>query len=365
MKRKGLVDKTGIIPLANDGIHIFKAVPEIGDGKFIVGIRHAPQVIPTHHVNAKTVQQSRDDAVAHTVEKYQKKQDAEPAHRWVKPAGHLALAEKQSEQNKQEHCRNGAALHADQKKPAAGQQITPTLAFFLSGGMGRESGVIQNHLPEHKGQVVDLQLQRVTVCLTKGDQTGDERLDAGCKTVAGNAQQHDGRVGNADADGKQLNGLFAKQIDQRYGREDGNALEQKLRAAADHGGNRGKAFDPDDHRPEKQRRHQGHIQQGGLPYLPEARFVRVKQGVQHCQPDHTQRDGLGQTAQHTVEDFPLAQPGSGQKDHAADGQQFLPQRAVLIKQRGRSFPAVILFDQDLIQCTHEKGFSFCSGCSRR
>ena len=95
-------------------------------------------------------------------------------------------------------------------------------------------------------------------------------------------QQHDGRVGNADADGKQLNGLFAEQIDQRYGREDGNALEQKLRAAADHGGNRGKAFDPDDHRPEKQRHHQGHIQQGGLPYLPEARFIRVKQGVQNC-----------------------------------------------------------------------------------
>ena len=265
MKRKGLVDKTGIIPLANDGIHIFKAVAEIGDGKFIVGVRHAPQVIPTHHVNAKTVQQSRDDAVAHTVEKYQKKQDAAAAHRRVKPAGHLALTEKQSNQNKQEHCRNGAALHADQKKPAAGKQIPPTFAFFLPGGMGRKGGVIQNHLPEHKGQVVDLQLERVTVCLTKGDQTGDERLDAGCKTVAGNAQQHDGRVGNADADGKQLDGFFPEQIDQRHSSEDGNTLEHDLGAASDHGRHCGKAFDPDDHRPEKQRRHQGHIKQGRLP----------------------------------------------------------------------------------------------------
>ena len=34
------------------------------------------------------------------------------------------------------------------------------------------------------------------------DRTGNERLDAGCKTVARNAQQHDGRVGNADTDGK-------------------------------------------------------------------------------------------------------------------------------------------------------------------
>ena len=126
---------------------------------------------------------------------------------------------------------------------------------------------------------MDLQLAGVADRITESDQTGDEGLDAGTNAVFGNAQQHDGTVGNADADGKQLNGFFPEQIDQRHGSEDGNALEHKLGAAADHGGHRSKAFDPDDHRPEKQCRHQGHIQQGRLPDLPEACFVRVKQSV--------------------------------------------------------------------------------------
>ena len=112
---------------------------------------------------------------------------------------------------------------------------------------------------------MNLQLQRIAIRITEGDQTGNERLDAGCKTVARNAQQHDGRVGNADADGKQLDGFFPEQIDQRHGSEDGNTLEHDLGAASDHGRHCGKAFDPDDHRPEKQRRHQGHIKQGRLP----------------------------------------------------------------------------------------------------
>ena len=82
---------------------------------------------------------------------------------------------------------------------------------------------------------MNLQLQRIAIRITEGDQTGNERLDAGCKTVARNAQQHDGRVGNADADGKQLDGFFPEQIDQRHGSEDGNTLEHDLGAASDHG----------------------------------------------------------------------------------------------------------------------------------
>ena len=107
---------------------------------------------------------------------------------------------------------------------------------------------------------MNLQLSGVADCLAEGDQTGNERLDAGGNAIVGNAQQHDGTIGNTDADGKQLNCLFPEQIDQRYGSEDGNTLEHKFRAAADHGGDRSKVFDPDDHRPKKQRRHQGHIQ---------------------------------------------------------------------------------------------------------
>ena len=52
-----LVDESVIIPLGDDGVHIFKTAADIGDRKFIVGVRHAPQVVPSHHVNAKTVQQ--------------------------------------------------------------------------------------------------------------------------------------------------------------------------------------------------------------------------------------------------------------------------------------------------------------------
>ncbi len=32
---------------------------------------------------------------------------------------------------------------------------------------------------------MDLQLQRIAIRTAEGDQTGDERLEAGCKTVAG------------------------------------------------------------------------------------------------------------------------------------------------------------------------------------
>ena len=55
MEGIGVVDESRTIPLTNDGIHIFKAVAEIGDGKFIVGVRHAPQVVPSHHIHADTV----------------------------------------------------------------------------------------------------------------------------------------------------------------------------------------------------------------------------------------------------------------------------------------------------------------------
>mgnify|MGYP000193564070 CR=1 FL=1 len=52
-----LVDEPVIIPLGDDGVHIFKTAADIGDRKFIVGVRHALQIVPSHHVNAKTVQQ--------------------------------------------------------------------------------------------------------------------------------------------------------------------------------------------------------------------------------------------------------------------------------------------------------------------
>lgn len=109
------------------------------------------------------------------------KQDAADAHCRVKPAGDFALAEKQSNQDEQNHRRDGDALHADQKKPAAEQQIQPALALFLPGSTRSKNGVVQDHLPEHKGQVVNLQLQRIAIRITEGDQTGNERLDAGCK----------------------------------------------------------------------------------------------------------------------------------------------------------------------------------------
>ena len=75
---------------------------------------------------------------------------------------------------------------------------------------------------------MDLQLAGVADRITESDQTGDEGLDAGTNAEFGNVQQHNDTVGNTDADGKQLDGLFPEQIDQCHSGEDGNALEQKL-----------------------------------------------------------------------------------------------------------------------------------------
>ena len=56
MEGIGMVDQPCIVPAGNDGVHILKAMPAVKNGKIVIIVGKAPQIVASHHVDTERLQ---------------------------------------------------------------------------------------------------------------------------------------------------------------------------------------------------------------------------------------------------------------------------------------------------------------------
>ena len=203
------------------------------------------------------------ESVAHSVDKQKEQRHKGYAQNQTKPQLMLGPPQPKAQQDKQDHGRDRHPLHSHHKEKAARAQKPVGKAFFLFGAARRKGGVVNNELPEHKGEIVDLQTAGVALGIAKGQKTGNQRLDARHHAIVGNLQQHDRAVGDAQSQRKQMDALFPEQVDGGDRRHDCNGLVQDFGKAAGHRGGIDKIHDPNRDRPQQKRRNQRQIRQRG------------------------------------------------------------------------------------------------------